>query len=73
VHLLQLEGGASRRPGTGRSGTDGTIAPSGTCVRALLAAQAGDRPTANLLAGILTAVAGFSMWYGLRFRKRGLD
>lgn len=35
------------------------------------AAQAGDRPTANLLAGILTAVAGFSMWYGLRFRRRG--
>lgn len=35
------------------------------------AAQAGNRPTANLLAGILTAVAGLSMWYGLRFRGKG--
>lgn len=34
------------------------------------AVQAGQTSTAHLLAGVLTAVAGLSMWAGLRWRRR---
>ncbi|MDB4895221.1 MAG: modB [Firmicutes bacterium] len=35
------------------------------------AVQAGQQGTADLLAVMLTAVAGLSMWFGLRWRRRG--